>query len=289
VTQSNRKNDGHTMKEDLPFSDRILTLGDASPDGKSAASMPKSDLGAFGSAGAARYDVDVRRMPRRYKTAHRLQNKLIIDAALALGASHPVVVDLGCGTANDGLEILSRTSSALYVGVDHSPYMLRQAVRKLSRHGFEKRAVFLEEDFRFLDPRGFAKAIRMHQPNGTIAGVVSSMALHHYELPEKYHVYKFAYQLLPRGALFIITDLFSNAIERCAGVAIQKEIEDIRKIAARSRDAGKNGALTESHYIEENRPVILARELEGLREVGFSNIDLLFRHGQLGTLVAQKN
>lgn len=114
-------------------------------------SSPSSEnirINPFGEEGAALYDCDVSRMPERYKQAHAVQNELVISALSCHEETlHSVVVDLGSGTANDGLEILARSTSAIYVRIDNSLPMIDLAKAKMHRRGFNNRSVFLERSF----------------------------------------------------------------------------------------------------------------------------------------------
>jgi ubiquinone/menaquinone biosynthesis C-methylase UbiE len=87
-------------------------------------------------SGASRYDLDAQQMPPRYFLAHLIQNELVSAVLRSVSVTHPVVIDVGCGTASDALEILSSVETAIYVGVDRSDAMLTHATDKLARHSF---------------------------------------------------------------------------------------------------------------------------------------------------------
>ncbi|MDP2605452.1 MAG: class I SAM-dependent methyltransferase [Deltaproteobacteria bacterium] len=253
----------------------------------------KLALEPFGPLGAARYDVDASRMPRRYKCAHKIQNELVINALRKSSAPKPTVLDLGCGTANDGFQILSKTTSAIYFGLDYSSHMIKRAEDKLARHGLKKRSLFLERDFRFVDACGLWAGFKKANLARQVSVVISALALHHYELAEKLHVYTVAYDLLQKGGLFVLTDLFSNSISSVADLALLKESLDVRisikrLIGSKVTVSSNNTTLSVSHYTDENHPHILSDEIELLLKRGFENVDVVYRHGQLGVICAAK-
>lgn len=266
---------------------RLLKVDRGQPPAETLALQP------FGRSGAARYDVDASRMPRRYKCAHKIQNELVITALRSATVAQPVVLDLGCGTGNDGLHILSKTNSAIFFGLDYSSHMIERARDKLGRHRFKKRNLFLERDFRFVSLAELAAALEKASLAGQVSAVISALALHHYEPAEKNRIYRLTYDLLPNGGLFVLTDLFSNSISSGADLALLKEILDVqsaikRLTRSKVRLSSNNTTLSVSHYTEENHPQLLSDEIELLRNKGFEKVDVVYRHGQLGVICAAK-
>jgi len=251
----------------------------------------KSDEGPFGPSGAAGYDIDASIMPRRYKSAHRIQNQLVRQALALSAAPHPVVIDLGCGTGNDGLQILQHATTAIYVGVDLSRHMLARAATKLRRAGFENRSILLRRDFRWLTSDDLSNSVGGLPLQGGAACVISALALHHYQLAEKKGVYALAHSMLSTGGLFLATDLFSNAIALCAQLALQQEVASIRKAIKRLTLSSTDRLATtvsERHYTNENRPQAIMHEIRLLADVGFNKIDVTYRNGQLGVIAAER-
>lgn len=250
-------------------------------------------LDPFGTVGASTYDDDAARMPTRYKRAHTIQNELVVNALRSNKAllGKKVVVDLGAGTSNDGLEILSRSPQAFYLGIDYSQPMVARAEEKMRLHGYAQRSAFLQCDFLTARLGDIMHELAETQMNNHVPVVISALALHHYELVEKHNAYKLAYDLLSPGGLFILTDLFTNGITGCANYAFQTEISDInvavRKCGENATDDQQATTLSIEHY-NSNKPQKLAHEMRGLRECGFDCIDVAYRDGQLATLVAEK-
>jgi ubiquinone/menaquinone biosynthesis C-methylase UbiE len=247
--------------------------------------------GPFGRVGAISYDNDARRMARRYRSAHVIQNDLVSSTLERAAAAHPIVIDLGCGTGSDGLHILSRVHNAIYVGVDSSGEMLERAKHKLVQHDLGKRSFLLNSDFRSMTSDELFAAIRAYRLDPNIYCVMSALALHHYELSEKKIIYELARAVLKEQGLLVLTDLYSNALPYCAEQALQRELVDVRAALKRIRLAGSKRVsypttISERHYIEDNRPHILSEEMALVSSIGFTKVDAVFRNGQLAIIAA---
>lgn len=249
--------------------------------------------GPFGPIGAATYDHQALCMSRRYKHAHAIQNRLVRTALRKSSAAHPVIVDLGCGTAADGAAILLKADDAIYLGLDYSKYMLARAIDKFKRQGLQSRGLFLERDLRAVTADEIRAALGAVRRDRRVASVISALALHHYEPDMKARVYKLAYDLLPARGLLVLTDLYSNTIPLCAEDALQMELRDVRRttasIASSQQNTGGDTTVSERHYKEDNCPQTLMDELALLARTGFRNIDLVYRSGQLGVIAAERD
>jgi len=240
----------------------------------------------FGVEGAAGYDDDARLMARRYRRAHQIQNALVCRVLKSTCAARPAVVDLGCGTGNDALEILSRVPGAVYIGIERSVAMLDRARVKL-RPFLGMRAVLLNDDFRELTPLTLTE---LCEKDLDIVCVMSALALHHYQMAEKRLAYERARAVLQPGGLLVVTDLFANVSNFANDYAMRCELVDVRR--ARSRRWGAtppmsmSTTLSERHYREENRPQVLLEELAVICSVGFSFQEIIYRHGQLAVISA---
>jgi SAM-dependent methyltransferase len=281
------KSEGADRRAGVEIRNRDWTLQSVHPDG-----CPR-EAGPFGYLGAARYDRDSRHMARRYKSAHVIQNDLVHRALGHTGASYQVVVDLGCGTGTDGLHVLSKASNAVYVGVDRSSHMLKRAADKISRNGFKNQSFFVSGDFRWLRCHEVLAALERSRLNYRVSCVISALALHHYSLAEKQRVCTLAYDLLPSGGFFVLTDLYSNAISHCAQKALQREVADVRRTIERLGPTWEkrkfDTTISAHHYTCENRPEVLSDEIEHLQQLGFGTVDIVYRHGQLAVLAAQRS
>jgi SAM-dependent methyltransferase len=250
------------------------------------ADVPEGD--PFDRIGAEHYDSDAQLMARRYKSAHRIQNELVCSSLSHASCGHLIVLDLGCGTGSDGIQILSNARNALYLGVDCSDHMLVQAEDKCLRQGLRKRCHFVRRDIRLLTLNNLLESSTFFKSSSGIACVITALVLHHYRPDEKRKIYRFSYDILPKDGLFVLTDLYLNSLKCCADQALRRELADVRNTIKRLgvSDSDRHTTICERHYIEDNQPQILLSEIALLNEVGFGDVDIVFRSGQLAVLAA---
>jgi len=259
-----------------------------SSDADAGSTQTKRD--PFDWAGAARYDLEYKKISRRYKYAHALQNRLV-DCALRGGNSGAaIVVDLGCGTANDGLEILRSRRNAIYLGIDKSEAMLARARRKLRAADFGPRSILVKADVREITATELSSIAIAHGLVPYFRCLICTLFLHHYSDKERRAVYRMARKLLTDQGVLIVTDLYANSLPFCANQALLQEVRDVR-LAIRRLGSSASGSdtpttLSEQHYLAENKPAELGAELCLLRSEGFSQIDIPYRCGQLAILAA---
>lgn len=244
----------------------------------------------FDRIGAEHYDSDAQRMARRYKSAHRIQNELVCSSLKHAICRRPIVLDLGCGTGSDGIQILSNASKALFLGIDYSDHMLAQARDKCLRHGLRERCHFVRHDIRLLTLNEVLEFPKVFKSSSGIECVITALVLHHYNLDEKRKIYRVAYDILPKHGLLVLTDLYLNSFGCCADHALRRELADVRDTIKRIGHSvpkyQRNTTISERHYVEDNRPQVLLAEIALLNEVGFVDVDIVFRSGQLAVLAA---
>ena len=85
------------------------------------------------------YDEEYSRMPRRYKRARSIQNKFVCQGLRNSAIGTAVLIDLGAGTANDGLHVLNKIRHSFYLGIDRSVPMINWATNKLRVEGYSSR------------------------------------------------------------------------------------------------------------------------------------------------------
>ncbi len=248
---------------------------------------------AFGQLGALSYDDDAKRFARRYRTAHKTQNDIVITAVKRVALTRPIVIDLGCGTSKDGFQILTRVRNAIYVGIDCSIDMLGRAREKLADSDLQQRSLFIRRDFRRLTRKELLLALDAQGLQPTLACVMSTLALHHYSLSIKRDIYQLAHDLLPDKGVLVLTDLYSNGLKYCAERALKKELDDVRACLSRLQQSGvrrdhNSTTISERHYVEENKPQVLSDEIGLLSRIGFGKIDVVFRDGQLAVIAAER-
>lgn len=191
----------------------------------------------------------------------------IVEAINGYNLKDTSVLDLGCGTAVLGAEILSKTSNN-YIGIDFSESMIREARRRLESFG--ERATLIQDDF-FNIPG-------MDLP--VIDCVVSMLAIHHFE--NKQAVYQMIYNLFEsRSGLFVLSDLVVDPQKN-------KDVYGIRR--THMKEHGMSEEEIDdwfSVFNSEDQPSTIDENLDMLKSVGF-NSSVVWQNHSYATFVCSK-
>jgi len=191
------------------------------------------------------------------------------DMLQALVASIPFdvsssieVMDLGCGTGLLTERVLEIFPNAVVTCVDISENMLKSAELKL--HPYSQTVEFVLSDFYDFE---FNRKYDL---------VVSSLALHHLKTDQdKVMFYKKIYDALnPKGA-FRNLDTVLGSTEHLNAVYMEKWTEFLRLKGA-SEDFIQNEFIP--NIKEEDHPAKLIDHLKWMSEVGFTDIDVVWKY-----------
>jgi len=236
---------------------------------------------------AEHYDKWACRFNGRYLLAHDIQNELVRRSPCVKQDASPIIVDFGCGTGTDAIELLKTLPRARFFGIDSSPEMLRIAKLKAEESGVLSRCIFVCENFLSIDSAWLKERLNSHYGRSQANSVISAFALHHYDGRDKELVYHQAHSVLAMGGIFINTDLVSSALPWIARHLLEEELSDIRSISLAEGVEGRQ-VVAEwiSHYRNANRPLPLVRDLSILGAVGFNFSEVAFRHSQVAVIAA---
>jgi SAM-dependent methyltransferase len=219
------------------------------------------------------------------------------------------ILDVGCGTGVEALQILERLPSAHILCVDHSPRMLEIFCSKVSRaYGNENadgRLAIAQADVMASGWLQRAMAESAMRIEG-FSAAVSVYALHHLAPTDKLGVYRSIHEELTAPALFINADLFTFA-ESWLSLLAQAEEENwiVQNFASPLNAAASANAVLGPrrkeladdwlrHIREENRPLPVTsprdRTAEDalLSQAGFTGTEILARLYQSAVVVAHK-
>ena len=181
--------------------------------------------------------------------------------AIPFERSEPLrVIDLGCGTGTVAARVLDEFPNAQVTCLDVAENMIAIARIKLAAHPLVNYAAADLNDFEFC---------------GKYDAIVSSLALHHLvTVEDKQNFYRRIYGSLNSGGGFYNADvvlasndflqaLYMNEWRRYMGNKLS--IDEIE------------GKWIPKHK-EEDRPAKLIDQLEWLKEIGFANVDVLWKH-----------
>jgi tRNA (cmo5U34)-methyltransferase len=130
------------------------------------------------------------------------------DAAIATGAvSATRVLDLGTGTGETLAHVLDRHPGAVGVGIDKSPGMLEVARARLEGRHAELRVAELSDPL----------------PAGPFDLVVSALAVHHLDGPDKADLFARVFGALRRGGRFVLGDVVIPAVPADAVTPVTSE------------------------------------------------------------------
>ncbi len=172
------------------------------------------------------------------------------------------VLDLGCGTGNVSKTIKERFPQSKITCIDLAENMIEMARIKLSNYH--------DIEYKMGD---FSK---LHF-NDDYDVVVSSLALHHLKNDEeKKHVYSNIYNALREGGVFYNADTVLGSTNYVSNINLEKWRNYMLK----------NLPLDEieerwlpTHY-EEDFPATLMDQLHWLREIGFKDVDVIWKYYQ---------
>ncbi|MTD42277.1 methyltransferase domain-containing protein [Erwinia sp. CPCC 100877] len=178
------------------------------------------------------------------------------------------VIDLGCGTGTVAQAIQQAYPHAELTCVDLSQEMLTLAKHKLGPDINCLACSFEELTF-----------------DQTYDVAVSSLALHHLDnLAGHRQFYQKLYQALNPGGLFINADVVKAGNPQLQAVFMEKWIAFMQQQISMQEIQER---WLKSHF-EEDRPVALISELQILEEIGFQNVDVVYKYYNYAVYLGQK-
>ncbi len=179
--------------------------------------------------------------------------------ALSSGVSGPTkVIDLGCGTGTVARRIKDTFPDANITCVDMAENMLAMAKKKLGHNTRYQLADFRSYEF-----------------DGSYDLVVSSLALHHLETDEdKKLFYRKIFNSLAPGGAFYNADVILASSRGVQEGYMKKWKDFMRKQVS---DVEIEQKWIPMHY-EEDRPARLTAQMSWLDDIGFSEIDVVWKY-----------
>lgn len=208
----------------------------------------------------------------RYFVPERERQMETIRGLIPPAAEGDLLVELCCGEGLLAQALLERFPGAALLGLDGAPEMLAAAGRRLAEFG---------ERFR---PRLFDLARSEWRVEIQKAhAVVSSLAIHHLDGPEKQQLFADVYRMLAPGGVFVIADLIAPAGKQAESVAA-----DAWDWAVRKRSLEFDGNLTGFELFQSeqwnmyryfdpddiDKPSPLFDQLRWLAAAGFEDVDV---------------
>ena len=198
---------------------------------------------------------------------------LITEVAAAVAPQATSVLDIGCGAGNYTLKLLQRLPNLNVMLVDLSQPMLDRALERI-RPATTGRVEAIQGDVRELD-----------LGVGQYDIVLASAVLHHLRNQAQYRAVfaKIHRALRPGGAIWIY-DLIDSSIPEARAIMRRRYGEYLTQL---KDEAYRDQVFA---YIEqEDTPWPLSLQLDMLREVGFSQVEVLHKNSCFAAFGALKN
>ena len=191
-----------------------------------------------------------------------LSLSLIAEAAARVSAGARSILDVGCGAGNYTLKILQRLPNLDVTLVDLSRPMLDRAVERVSRET-SGRVTAIQGDIRELQFEGSQFDI-----------ICAAAVLHHLrEAPEWQSVFSKFHTWLGAGGSIWIADLIEHSDVRVQGLMWERYGDYLIQL---KDEAYRDHVL--KYVAEEDSPRPLMFQLDLLRSVGFSEVEILHKN-----------
>lgn len=182
------------------------------------------------------------------------------------------ILDLCCGEGLLAGVLLAGHPTAVVHGYDGSDVMLQKAQSNLADFGP-----------RFKSRKFDLAAFDWRRPEMPVQAVVSSLAIHHLDGPEKQILFKNVFEMLNPGGVFYIADLILPAA-KCGEEIAARAWDD----AVKQRALEIDGSDSAFEYFKKeqwnlyrfpdpiDKPSSMADQLNWLSKVGFLAVDVLW-------------
>ena len=208
---------------------------------------------------------------RYFVPARERQREIIVNLIPPL--DHPgAILELCCGEGLLAEALLERFPDIRVRGLDGSPEMLARARTRLSRFGA-----------RFQSGQFDLAATSWRDDDPAFHAIVSSLAIHHLDGPQKQALFRDVYHMLANGGVLVIADVIEPAERRGREFAAQAWDEVVREQAL-ALDGNLDGfALFEREqwnmyrYPDSDdidKPSRLLDQLKWLEQAGFADVDV---------------
>ncbi len=215
----------------------------------------------------ARFDADVERFSKRDTGQTALPDAvlaldLIADAALAVTPNAAHILDIGCGAGNFALALLERFPSRAVTLCDLSANMLERARERVSA-ATTGRVETVQTDIR-----------EWELPPASVDVIVAGSVLHHLRSDTEWEAVfaKLFAALRPSGSLWV-SDLVESSHP---GVQAQMWNRYGAYLSGLQGDAYRDKVF--AYIAQEDTPRPLWYQLDLLRRVGFSQIEVLHKN-----------
>jgi len=187
---------------------------------------------------------------------------LIAEAASRVTSGASSLLDVGCGAGNYSLKILERLPNLDVTLIDLSRPMLNRAVERVSRAS-SGRIIALQGDIR-----------ELQLGEGRFDVICAAAVLHHLrEIPEWHSVFSKFYTSLKAGGSLWISDFIEHSDARVQSLMWERYGAYLSQL---KDEAYRDHVF--AYVAQEDSPRPLMFQLDLLRSVGFSDVEILHKN-----------
>ena len=180
------------------------------------------------------------------------------------------ILDLGCGDGILTYNLLKIDNAISATLIDASDDMLNQANERLQGFG----------NINFIKA-SFQEVMENDIIQQTFVFIVSSLAIHHLTMNEKWAFFKKIYSHLNPGGYFMNIDVAlapSDALEQWY-MKLWQEWMDERKVSLGIEREAFSDTVRRYKEYDENKPDTLDDQLNALKNIGFNEVDCFYKYG----------
>lgn len=212
------------------------------------------------------------------------------------------VLDLGAGTGKETISLLSEFPNLSALAVDIAPPMkdaFEENYKKIIRDNNQLRYNYVIDDIFNCNFSGSQDAEFKILGKKKLAAL-SAYCIHHFVYEDIIKVYQKMYDFLDKGGIMINVDLFNYESEAISRYAHHFDIEYIKNefdnpspdyIESRKLPVAQRQRLKldwVNHMEKDNILDTIDSQIEGLKKIGFTNVECVFKYFQQGIIVAIK-
>ena len=212
------------------------------------------------------------------------QIEVMLQLIEKAGGPHERFLDIGCGGGVLTLALLDRYPGARVTLVDYSEPMLKEARRRLARHGDQ--CTVIEADLSSQEwQRNLASS-------PTVDAIVSGFAIHHLTDERKRALYAEVFRLLRPGAFLINIEHVSSPTEWLTSAFDDKLIDSFYAYQ-QSISSGKTRDDVASEYVhrpdkQDNILAPVEDQCNWLRDIGYQDVDCYLKLFELAVFGGRK-
>jgi len=170
------------------------------------------------------------------------------------------VIDLGCGTGTISKQIKENFPQARITCLDLTENMIEMSKLKLADYS---------------DMRYQTGDFKNYEFDDTYDVVVSSLALHHLVTDEdKISFYGKIYESLRPNGVFFNADIILGSSKHLQNIYMEKWKSFMKKCVSEEEIEGR----WLPQYREEDRPAKLLDQIDWLKDLGFSEVDIIWKY-----------